>query len=210
MELSWFYDQDYLDLQDCSSFGQLFFIDLTYYENGQDIVIPAFKFTSIDTIDELDYFNKNFTKHVARVRKWMDWLQDMMKNMTKTDYDGYKDIAKEEWDDDEDLQEEYPDFDDYYKHYTSTQGFWDMISEDQRMSWESLKDEHEEAFRYMEKQMSEFFDNYDNVLTRSMDNYLNEAEEEIKTLVKELEDEKYNFKEWNEDELRDFIQKPFE
>lgn len=211
MELNWFYDQDYVDLQDCSYFGQLFFIDLMYYEDGVEKIIPAFKLTSIDTTEELDYFNKNFTQHVAMVRKWMDWLQDMMKNMTETDYDGYKDIAKEEWEDDEDLQEEYPDFDDYYEHYTSTQGFYEIVDEDQRMSWESFKEEHEEAFKHMEKQMRNgFFDNYDNVLTRAMDEYLDEAEEEIKTLVKELENEKYNFEEWDEDELRDFIQKPFE
>jgi len=209
MELSWFYDQDYIDLQDCSYFGQLFFINLTYYKNGQEIEIPAFKLTSINTLEELNYFNKNFKQHAVQVREWMDWLQKQMKDMTGIDYDAYKDIAKDEWDDDDDLQDEYPEFDDYYKHYTSTQGFYDMVSEDQRMSWESFKEE-EEAFRYMEKQMREFFDNHDNVLTRKMDDNLDEAEDEVLNIVKELEDKKYTFEEWSEDELRDFIQKPFE
>jgi len=210
MDLSWFYDQDYLDLQDCSYFGQLFFIDLVYYKDGQEIKIPAFKLTSITTTEELDYFNKNFKQHVAQVGGWMDWLQTQMKSMTGIDYDAYKDIAKEEWDDDEDLQDEYPEFDDYYEYYTSTQGFYDIVSQDQSMSWESLKDEHEEAFHYMEKEMSGFFDNYDNVLTRSMDDNLDDAEEEVLTLVKELENRKHNFNEWDEDELRDFICQPFE
>lgn len=211
MDLSWFYDQDYLDLQDCSYFGQLFWLDLTYYENGNEKIIPAFKLTSINTTEELDYFNKNFPQHVAMVRQWMNWIQKQMKSMTGIDYDAYKDFAKENWDDDEDLQEEYPEFDDYYEYYTSTQGFYEMVGEDQRMSWESFKEEHEEAFRYMEKQMRDgFFDNYDNVLTRSMDDYLDDAEDEIKGLVKELEDRRYNFEEWEEDDLRNFIRQPFE
>ncbi len=211
MDLNWFYDQDYLDLQDCSYFGQLFWLDLTYYENGNEKIIPAFKLTSIDTIEELDYFNKNFPQHVAMVRQWMNWIQKQMKMIVEIDYEAYRDFAKENWDDDEDLQEEYEDFEEYFKHYTSTQGFYDMVSEDQSMSWDSFKDEHKEAFRYMEKQMRDgFFDNYDNVLTRAMDEYLDDAEEEVKGLVRELEDRKYNFEEWEEDDLRDFIIKPFE
>jgi len=210
MDLSWLYNQYYVDLQDCSYFGQLFFIDLVYYKNGQDIKIPAFKLTSINTTEELDYFNKNFKQHVAKVISWMKWLQTQMKNISKIDYSAYKDIAKENWDDEEDLQEEYPEFDDYYEHYTSTHGFYDMVNEDQIMSWQSLKDEHEKAFYYMEKEMSEFFDNYDNVLTSRMDDNLNDAESEILTFVEELKNSKHNFKEWEDHELQNWIQQVFE
>jgi len=216
MDLGWFYSSTdvYIDDYYDACVG-LFYMNLTYVSGGRDVQIKPFQITTIETVEDLENFTKTFPLHVAEVRKWMSWLQKYMHDISEVDYDGYKDMAREDWEDDEDLQDKYPDFDKYFEHYTSTQGFYDIVSKDQAESWRYLHDESEQepAFNLLSKSIGgtyEYFDSRGAVNGWKMDRCIDNAEEEVMDKLKEIQDSLYNFEDWDDEERHEWIDKVFE
>ncbi len=202
--LDWLYEEDYLDLTDIyNGFGQLLWLDLIYVDAGKEIKIEGFKYTELEYLHELEYVDAHLENHMAKVYGWMDWLQTYMKAMTGHDAEPYKGMEKERWKDDEELQTEFPDFEDYWEEQSYSEEMAEMIGWDQQESWKELRDEYQsEAFTAMDDEMGEYFDNYDNINIRQLDENLETAFDEILTRVKDFASNK---KEYDEEDYKNIM-----
>jgi hypothetical protein len=208
-DLEYFYENEYIDFTTESGFEELFFIDLKYVKNGQDIVLKALKPDYIVDIKELQYIKKALPLHYNKIDEWLDWVYNYLKDITNIDSDYDKDYAKERWDDDGSLQEEYPDFEDYWKYYRNSDSYWEMIGDMEREAYDEFRYEHKEAFDIMDKSTKGgYYDNYNNAL--SLNRYLEDAYENLLETIKDFEASKIDYTTWSLPDLQEVITNLFE
>lgn len=214
IDLDLLYEDEWLDLQaDIEPIVSLLWEDLEYWQNGKTIKIQPFKIKSLETLSDLEYYEAQFESHVNKVYDFCLWIKKAMKNIfSGFDEDYYKEYAQERWDEmDEEEKEEYDDFEDFWEKYSSSNSFYEMISEDQRMQWNYFRDEFKDVFKIFDdalRRSGDYFDSYGN-LVFSPTNKFKEGVDELRNFVKYFKSTLYNLDEMSHEERVEFFDNLF-
>lgn len=202
-DLKYVYKEEFIALND--SYGEpyceLFFSELGYVENGNEIKVHAFPYEEIYTFEELAYFEKNWKQHVANVWKWMKWFQTLAQSVLSIDVEWIKDNEKQRWDSGEIDVEGFDTFEAWWEDYKYSNDYYEQASWDQQRSWDDFKEEFEDEVKIISSGISEWFDSYDNLNARMMDQRLKEAEEFFDEQVSEFYESVYDSEDFDDEEL---------
>lgn len=167
IDLEYLYEQGWYDLEaDCGYVGGFIWSKLEYWRDGNTIIIEPFKIDELVTLSDLEYYESNFESHCDKVRDFCDFLNEQMAAVASMDYDEdeYKRMAQEDWDEfsDQEKEEYNDDFDEYWESYSSSNSFYQMVSDDQEMRWDDLRREFEDEFIVLDKIVNRngYFDSY--------------------------------------------------
>jgi hypothetical protein len=213
MDLYWIYGDRINDLQGIDSIYELFWLELKWYE---EIKVKPFKLTSIETTQDLEYFKTHWDNHIQQIKTYIDKLIDTIDKSDDSDnyLNSIKETRQEFWNNDNSLQQEYPDFDDY----------WDYVLRN-----ENLDGEISDLMQYEINDIEENFQDVLDILKKENRNYLDrrglwpewidQADKHIKQLVYNLtyntpdemvQDFKNNYeeqywKDWNDSENKLYL-----
>lgn len=197
LDLSYLYRDEYLDLENFgNSLSRFIWWDLEYWRDGKIIKIPAFKVVELGDLNDLKYYEKYFSKHVDRIYDFCEFLNEQLRAIANfDDTESYKEIAQDYWDnmDDEEREEYDDDFNNYWEEYSSSDSFYEMVGEDQRMQLDSFTDEFKEEFRIIDQELgrNSYFDSYDNLVVDIAEKF-EEAVDDIKEAVEEFKESMYD------------------
>jgi hypothetical protein len=216
MELYWLYsDSNSIeDLQGIGPCDEIFWTPLTWF--SEKVEIEPFKLTSIITTQELEYFNQNWDNHVNRVKSYIDKLIDHIDLIFSDDYNlkYIKENRQDDWNSDKNLQQEYPDFDDYWEYLMQHEYPSDEIRCMMEAEWDDVKEHFEDVLNIFKKEDHNYLENKNKWI-----DWINQANIEIIKFVNDftyntpsemISDFNYNYedrywKDWNNSEKQLYL-----
>jgi hypothetical protein len=202
MDLDALYNVSQIDVTEAeNNFSCLFNLDLKIGLDKKDEFKLASTGNSIYTVEDYLKYKKFFPIYKQQVKKFINWLKEALSqcepgNVWKNNQEEYKQNSKETWNKNKELQQEYPNFEDFWETDQETYS-GEYVNEDSIIQWNMFKDEFEEwngdkLLEILGREFADrdFFSNYGQDLNRDrFDEALEETIEQIEELLN-LEDEK--------------------